>query len=510
MGKRICAAVLCILMLLCAVPVQAQGQTMTVQNERDWRARSYGLMDENDQMATFDYQVPEDGAAVLIFFDMNAAGSQELFWQLEQCDWTASPYLDIVAVEQMSCHGAFIGESLRGFKNTYAPTKGQYIDCFYSGNGQPAWNYAISMAQSSEDSLKITFPMVVVITQTGEEYTIRYGDEGMTSADKLYNSLCAVSEGFAATTTHTTPTEPLPQVVKPGELNITRLAGSDRYQTSQAAARELREQMGGGMFSSVIVASGSSFPDALAGSYLAAVRSAPILLAKPGEELLLQMVIREILTPGGTVYLLGGEAAVSQKMEENMEDFTVKRLGGSDRYETNLLILQEAGVAGKDMVVCTGKNFADSLSASALGLPILLVKGELNSRQRELLQAASGTKYIIGGKNAVSEKVESQLASYGAVRRIAGNTRYETSALVAEHFFPAPGQVVLAYGKNFPDGLSGGPLACRLGAPLLLTQAGSEEAAAEYVTGKGLLTGYVLGGTAVLTEKTVQTVFGAA
>jgi putative cell wall-binding protein len=206
--------------------------------------------------------------------------------------------------------------------------------------------------------------------------------------------------------------------------------------------------------------------------------------------------------------LLGGKVAVPQKMETGLDGFQVKRLGGNTRYDTNLMILQEAGVHGKDIIVCTGKEFADSLSASAVGLPILLVKDSLNSAQKEFLTGNTGKIYIIGGVNAVSEKAEKQLASYGSVTRLAGATRYKTSVLVAETFFGNPTSVVIAYGENFPDGLSGGPVAYALKSPLILTREGREKDAAAYITAKGIQSGYIQGGTTVLPEKTVNKVFG--
>ena len=287
-----------------------------------------------------------------------------------------------------------------------------------------------------------------------------------------------------------------------------RLAGNTRYATAIEAADELKTLLGVDKFSSIIVSSGENFADALAGSYLASVKDAPILLVKSSTIKTVKEYIKSNLIPGGTVYLLGGVSAVPAAMESGLDSFTVKRLGGATRYDTNLMILQEAGVTDEDVIVCTGKNFADSLSASATGLPILLVKDGLTSAQKEFLDCTSGRKIIIGGENAVSKRVETQLASYGEVSRLAGGTRYDTSVLVAKTFFAGPTQAVIAYGENFPDGLSGGPVANAIGAPLILTRAGKEKAAADYISESGITGGYVLGGTAVLPEKTVNKVFG--
>jgi putative cell wall-binding protein len=217
--------------------------------------------------------------------------------------------------------------------------------------------------------------------------------------------------------------------------------------------------------------------------------------------------IKSNLASGGTVYLLGGVNAVPKAMETGLEGFNVKRLGGANRYDTNLLILQEAGVGNKDIIVCTGLNFADSLSSSATGLPILLVKDGLYANQKEFLKNNGGNFIVVGGTNAVNATIEKQLASYGSVKRLAGNTRYDTSVLVAKEFFEAPTSAVLAYAQNFPDGLSGGPLAYTLNAPLILTDSKKPTAAVTYATGAGIKSGYVLGGSGLISDKVVKNIF---
>ena len=309
------------------------------------------------------------------------------------------------------------------------------------------------------------------------------------------------------------PTEPEvtePKPTEPEVKGVTRVFGADRYATAFKAADTLKEELGVQKFQNVIVASGTGFADALAGSYLAAQKQAPILLVRGANVNDVKNYIKSNLASGGTVYLLGGVNAVPKAMETGLEGFNVKRLGGADRYSTNLLILQEAGVGNKDIIVCTGKNFADSLSASATGLPILLVKDGLNASQKEFLASTSGKKIIVGGVNAVNTTIEKQLATYGSVKRLAGNTRYDTSVLVAKEFFDAPTSAVLAYAQNFPDGLSGGPLAYVLNAPLILTDSKKPTAAVTYATGAGIKSGYVLGGTGLISDKVVKNIFSMA
>ena len=288
------------------------------------------------------------------------------------------------------------------------------------------------------------------------------------------------------------------------ESTIQRIYGKNRYETAFAIADAMKENLGVSKFDAVIVASGNQFADALSGSYLAAVKNAPILIASGSNDADVKEYIKENVKSGSTVYLLGGTAALPTSMEKGLEGYTVKRLYGKTRYETNLAILAEAGVGTKDILVCTGTSFADSLSASAANRPILLVGNSLTDKQKEFLENLSGNKlYIIGGSAAVSTSLEETLKTYGTVERISGKNRYETSALVAHKLVSAPDAVVLAYGRNFPDGLCGGPLAVSMNAPLILTENGSEAAAQKYVQGYKVTNGVVLGGKSLVSDETV-------
>ena len=94
------------------------------------------------------------------------------------------------------------------------------------------------------------------------------------------------------------------------------------------------------------------------------------------------------------------------------------------------------------------------------------------------------------------------------VERIQGEKREETSTLIAKKYFANADLALIAYSKNYPDGLAGGVLANALGAPLLLTNAGNEKYAAAYIEETGIESGYILGGTGVVSDETAKIVFG--
>lgn len=303
--------------------------------------------------------------------------------------------------------------------------------------------------------------------------------------------------------------------VEPTDSYTYRLWGENRYETSIYISEMYREVQDVEEFDSVIVASGEGFADALAGSYLASVKEAPILMVKNKTSVIegLAAYLSVTLAEDGTIYILGGEAAVSANIEKELASLgtgiQIKRLAGANRYATNLEILKEAGVADEDVMVCTGKDFADSLSASAINRPILLVNKTVSADQEAYLKTLSGNDYyIVGGVNAVSADVENVIKTYGDTERLGGANRFETSVLVAETFVAEPRAAVVAYAKNYPDGLCGGPLASALGAPLILTQNGREADATSYIQSNGIEFGIVLGGSGLISDNTARNIFG--
>lgn len=344
----------------------------------------------------------------------------------------------------------------------------------------------------------------------GHSFTNYISDNNATTESA--GTLTAKCDRCDATDTITDLAGPIvPDIpVEPVNDEVVRLSGAARYETGYKVADTLKERLGVEQFDAVVVATGKNFADALSGSYLAVVKNALILLTNGKEDNIatLHEYIRANVAKNGTIYILGGEAAVPKTVEA-INGFMVKRLAGSSRYDTNLAILAEAGMNGNELIVATGKSFADSLSASAVKLPILLVKpGAALSDEAKAIAENMSKIYIIGGEGAVSKEIEAELAVYGEVKRIAGKSRYETSIAVANTFFDNVKEVVVASGKNFPDGLCGGPLAASIDAPLILTADSKADIAADYVKREAVEAGYVLGGTGAIGNDSVAQVFG--
>ncbi|MCR4668715.1 MAG: cell wall-binding repeat-containing protein [Clostridia bacterium] len=298
-----------------------------------------------------------------------------------------------------------------------------------------------------------------------------------------------------------------------------RIAGQNRYDTALLIAWEKAvcsgEPGNPRKYPDVIVACGTDFADALGASYLSSWLGAPILLVNKSPGVIDKVAdhITENLSPGGGVYILGGTGAVPASFEDalkarGMKDDDIKRFAGKNRYDTNLQILSYCGVFSQELLICCGTNFADALSASALGRPILLAGKTLTDDQKEFLKGLDPYYVdIIGGTGAVSESVESYIGSLGFdYTRIAGANRYETSLKVAEHFFldHQHYHFALAYARNFPDGLAGGALAYDREAPLLLVDDKHYEYARTFVQEDDSRFATVFGGEALIPEETVR------
>ncbi len=444
-----------------------------------------------------------------------------LSWQVEEYDFTTMQDTALTRYDDVAAGGVYKGTFPAGGGCTF-----EGLEPTRQATGADIQRYAVTIFQQGQGTITGSgcftegqFALVTATTGKNGKFYGWYDGDQLVSTEATYRfrvekdqALTAWFEEYKAPSKPDEPEEPV-------EIGLSRVAGGHRYETAFLAADRMKEQLGVEKFKTVVVASGTNFADALSGSYLAAEKNAPILLAYSAEGEKVDWInedvkayIRDNLVEGGTVYILGGEAAVPASFENGLDSFNVKRLAGSNRFDTNLLILKEAGVLDKSILVCTGIDFADSLSASATGQPILMVYGDkLTADQAAFMKSVEGSPiYIIGGTGAVSEKMEKALSAYGKPERLAGKTRFQTSVMIAEEFFREPTAAVLAYAWEFPDGLCGGPLATAIDAPLLLVMEKYEGEAAAYLEAQGITDGIILGGEARIPETTVNKLFPKA
>lgn len=141
---------------------------------------------------------------------------------------------------------------------------------------------------------------------------------------------------------------------------VTRYGGADRYATAVAVADAL------GDLSTVLLATGANFPDALSAG-VAAAKAGGVVLLTSGTSLPAP-TSNYLSAHPGTVYAVGGPAATADK--------TATALVGADRYTTAVGVAQRFFPAPTSVGVATGTTFPDAVSGGALlahtGAPLLL------------------------------------------------------------------------------------------------------------------------------------------
>ena len=140
------------------------------------------------------------------------------------------------------------------------------------------------------------------------------------------------------------------------------------------------------------------------------------------------------------------------------------RISGKDRITTSVEISKSAYTTSENVVLASGFNFADALSAgqlaSALNAPLLLSsQNKLDSQTKNEIERLKAKKvYVVGGDNAISKTgIDTTLKSKNInVTRLEGQDRYSTSQKVMEKTKEIinPEYLLIASGKNFPDALA--------------------------------------------------------
>ena len=287
-------------------------------------------------------------------------------------------------------------------------------------------------------------------------------------------------------------------------ISVQRIYGTDAIGTSIAVSQA--ELPNPGSATAVVLARSDFFADALAGGPLAAHLGGPLLIT-PGAALSanidprVQAEIQRVLPVGDTVYILGGDLALSSNIDTQLQalGYVTQRIAGADEYGTAVDIAEALGNPST-IFEATGLTFQDALSAVPAAIKdqgaILLTDGATQASETAAYLAAhpSDTRYAIGGT----------FAAYGAdptANPVYGQDLYGTSAAVANTFFAGATVFGAATGADFPDALSGGVLMGQPGTqgPMLLVEPSGPlpSTIATYLTGVAptLTQGFLFGGS---------------
>ena len=261
----------------------------------------------------------------------------------------------------------------------------------------------------------------------------------------------------------------------PAGVTVNRIGGNDRYDVSV----EISKQNFPNPVSTVYIATGTNYPDALSAAPAAAAAGAPLLLVPSNS--LPSSVRSELqrLRPT-TIVVVGGPGSVSPAVYTELSALatTISRMSGIDRYEASRNVTAYAFTEGATVAyVATGETYPDALSASAaagsIGSPVILVPGyltELDSTTLSLFETLGVAEIrIAGGPGSVTTALEAQMRTIpgvATVQRLTGSDRFVVSGNTNRQAFTASDRVYLASGLNYPDALSGAAVAGAQKAPL--------------------------------------------
>jgi putative cell wall-binding protein len=181
-----------------------------------------------------------------------------------------------------------------------------------------------------------------------------------------------------------------------------RYSGSDRFGTAVSVANAL------GNPTTVLLATGTNFPDALAAGPAASAVHGAILLSS--DKAMVQPTSAYLAAHPGTVYAVGGPAAAA--------DPQATPVFGADRYATAVAVATRFFAGAIGVGLATGTNFPDALSGGALlahaGQPILLsdpaVLPSTTSSYFASTRSIVGSAHLFGLTAALSDNVQTATA----------------------------------------------------------------------------------------------------
>ena len=197
---------------------------------------------------------------------------------------------------------------------------------------------------------------------------------------------------------------------------VSRVGGADRYATAAAISSAVFSPG----VSTVYVATGANYPDALAAGATAARARVPILLTQGGS--LPGATAAELarLAPAEIV-VMGGTGVIADSVVAQLAAYapSVRRIAGADRYATatSLSAATFAPNSVSTVYLATGTAFPDGLAAGPVagraGAPLLLVPSNRLPTvvADELRRLDPTTVVILGGTGAVSQSVVDHIIS---------------------------------------------------------------------------------------------------
>lgn len=223
--------------------------------------------------------------------------------------------------------------------------------------------------------------------------------------------------------------------LKAMNINVTRIAGVDRFETSIGVANKMAEKKGEA--SSIFLVNGEdgNFADAISISTIAASKAIPIILSTKDviPDCVKTYLAKLSITKS---YLLGGLGVLSANIQSQVS--APERIAGNDRFLTNLAVIKRFSADYKydSVFIASGLNFPDALSSSALGArtasPVILVDTIILSETSIYINSKVNDNskiIVIGGPAVVSISSYQSLINKYKIVLDAGHGGSDTGAI---------------------------------------------------------------------------------
>lgn len=143
----------------------------------------------------------------------------------------------------------------------------------------------------------------------------------------------------------------------------------------------------------IVLASNTNFADGVSISSYSSKNRYPIFLV---DSEISDEVAQKINSLGADeVIIAGGERSISEASKEKINNST--RISGSNRYETSRIIRNKFFEDSKDLVIASGKNFADTVSALPLALRFDTSVALVEKSTDEIKNSKIDKRVVVGG-----------------------------------------------------------------------------------------------------------------
>lgn len=360
------------------------------------------------------------------------------------CGWANDAHTKYWALEQTSSstHSGTIYH-VRDYPGSayyrpyrYIGIEDEFSDVMTSVRGQDRFNVAAASAQAAFPS-STTLSVPALVVASGMNWPDALGGSALAGAAGGPLLLTMPRSLPASTSAEITRLKPKTVYVLGGTASVSasvsaqiaakgvrvvRLGGRDRYETAALAASQTAALMKAAKrtLDTVYLATGATFPDALAVSPIASKLGRPVLLtpsstlAPSTQREISALGVKKVVILGGTGSVGAGVVSALKKMS-----VTATRVAGDDRYSTAGAVAEYGATLGltwKAVGIASGAGFADALSGG-------VAQGRLN----ELLLLTSPTS----ASPAALARVKAHKAVIGKPTIYGGSVSYSARKQIA-------------------------------------------------------------------------------